>query len=495
MTVISCRLHRRKRELPCRSRSAWTFALAAFLPVILLQWAAPSALADYRVHRGDVVEISVAGAASLQRRIMIDNDGKLYFPLVGELDAAGRSLAQLRQQIRDRLVSTHAFANPDVTVGVAEYRPVYVAGDVAKPGAYSYRPGMTVRDAIALAGGVGRTASSDPFDAQDRRDALLIEFARLEIHTARLRTELAGGTKLRTGGVRGNATIAPFLAEFAEMEGQQLKSDQDDFSNEKAHLARLIETTQEQVSALLAEEAQQRSALAQQQHDGARVEALLRRSLVQISRVEEERRALAAAQTQFFELKARLAQARRDLEGYARQLQKLQDRQKVDIIKQLEAATGQLATVKVHLASLGERLRDAGSSAPQSLRDGDRQQEFAIFREERGKQRRVAAEEGTNLLPGDTLEIARPRALGPQGLALGTPLSYSAAGVSGTATADRGDRAKATPPASPAASRRSEALLPPPSVLRRWRAGNERSALQRNRDFDPGSGDDFTSAR
>ena len=468
MKTISRGRPSRKQELGRRVGWKWASALAALLSTIALLGAVAPAWADYRPHRGDVIEISVAGAAGLHRRIMIDDDGKIYFPLVGELDADGRSLAQLRQQIRDRLVSVHAFANPDVTVGIAEYRPIYVAGDVAKPGAYAYRPGMTVRDAIALAGGAGRPASSDPFDAQDRRDSLLIEFARLEIHTARLRTELAGGTKLTPGGVRADAALAPVLVEFAEMEGQQLKADQDDFANEKMHLARLIEATREQVSALVAEEAQQRSALAQQQQDGSRVEALARRSLVQISRVEEARRVLAAAQTQFFELKARLAQARRDSEGYARRLQKLQDQHQVDLIKQLEAATAELATVKVHLASVGERLRGAGSRALQSLGDGDAPQALVIFRKERDRQTHITAEEGTNLLPGDTLDIGRPRGLGPQGLALGMPVRHAG---------------------SP-----RPAAVSPPTVVLDGRAG-ERSARRRSLDLDTDIDDAPTAAR
>jgi polysaccharide biosynthesis/export protein len=405
------------------------WGLAVLWLVLLLQWAATPALAEYRVHRGDVLEIAVAGAAGLHRRIMIDDDGKIYFPLIGELTADGLSLSQLRARIHDRLVAGHAFTDPDVTVDIAEYRPLYVTGDVAKPGAYTYRPGMTVRDAIALAGGFGR---GGPLDARERYDALSVDAVRLQVRTARLRAELAGASRLDLDPLRTDGPMRPILSEFAGMEAEQLTADQNDYDNEKAHLVRLITDTQQQISALLAEQTHQQSALVQQERDAARVKALFQKSLVQIVRVEDEQRAMTNSQTQLFEVEARIAQARRDLEDYTRRLQKAAAQRKIDVLKRLEATTAELATVRIHLAALGGNAHNVGAGSEQGLWDYGPSPDVVIFRKKRGQQQRIVATEGTNLLPGDTLEVGGPTAPGAAATVSEAPLSNPAANSSET---------------------------------------------------------------
>ena len=147
----------------------------------LIQPAVTPALADYLLRPGDVVEISVSGAPDFHRRTMISDDGKVSFPLLGEIGAADLAVSQLRARVRDGLAARKAFDNPDVTVEIVEYRPVYVSGDVAKPGAVPYRPGMRVRDAVAVAGGLdvmqlrGRDVLVQAVEARGEYEKLLIE--------------------------------------------------------------------------------------------------------------------------------------------------------------------------------------------------------------------------------------------------------------------------------------------------------------------------------
>jgi len=109
------------------------------------------ARADYVPQRGDVLQIMVSGVPALTQRLAVNSDGKIVFPIIGEIEAADMPLAELRQRLQDLLVARNVVRQPDVIVSVAEYRPIYLSGDVLRPGEYRYRPEMTVRQAVALA--------------------------------------------------------------------------------------------------------------------------------------------------------------------------------------------------------------------------------------------------------------------------------------------------------------------------------------------------------
>jgi polysaccharide export outer membrane protein len=462
--------------LPAMRRPWWVAGLATLWVVFLAQSTAISASADYRIHRGDVLEISVLGAPELHRRIMIDDNGKIYFPLAGELEVAGLSLSQLRQQLHDRLAANHTFHNPDVTVDVAEYRPVYVTDGVAKPGAYPYRPGMTVRDAIAIAGGYGRDMPLEGIDARDQYDALSISFVRLQIHIARLRAEIAGRTEIDLKGLLTNTVMPQVLSEFADIESQQLKTEQDDYNKETTHLQRLIKETQDQISALTAEQAQIQSELGQQHKSAALVRGLFQRSLVPLPRVEDEQRAVSGSETQLLEVRARIAQARKDLENYAGELQRQAGKRKIAIMQRLEAAASELATIRVHLKTAGERVRYVEARRPQGLQDssdGSGVRNLVIFRNEDGNQQRIAADEDTTLLPGDAIAITAStplvsRARSPEGrVAAQMPDPPLATNPSGQGQPRDGNRLGAAaraplPPIRAAAVIKSDAVVAPP---------------------------------
>jgi polysaccharide biosynthesis/export protein len=133
--------------------------LAILLPLSLL---AASGLADaqvvapgeYRLHAGDTLDVSVWKELEMQRpAVVIAPDGNFSFPLAGQITAAGKTVAEVRQQIEAKL----AKYIPDavVTVGIAAVagNVAYVVGQVTKPGALIMNPKINVLQALSLAGG------------------------------------------------------------------------------------------------------------------------------------------------------------------------------------------------------------------------------------------------------------------------------------------------------------------------------------------------------
>jgi len=101
----------------------------------------------------DVLAIDVWNEKEITRSIPVRSDGKISLPLVGEIQAAGRTPMQLEGDIADRL--RNYITSPQVTVIVQEIHSqnFNILGQVAKPGSYSLTVASTVMDAIAAAGG------------------------------------------------------------------------------------------------------------------------------------------------------------------------------------------------------------------------------------------------------------------------------------------------------------------------------------------------------
>lgn len=112
----------------------------------------------YRLGAGDVINISVYGEEDLSRHAYrLPDSGLITFPF-GEVKASGLSLLELETRIADGFRGGYLL-NPRVSVSMEIYRPFFITGQVANPGAYPYQPGMTVRKAVSLAGGLKERAS------------------------------------------------------------------------------------------------------------------------------------------------------------------------------------------------------------------------------------------------------------------------------------------------------------------------------------------------
>lgn len=106
----------------------------------------------YRLGGGDELKVTVYGEERLTGTYPVNGNGTVAFPLLGEVQAAGKTLSEfqtlLAAELGDGLVN-----NPSVTVEVANFRPYYILGEVNKPGEYAFVDGLTVFSAVARAGG------------------------------------------------------------------------------------------------------------------------------------------------------------------------------------------------------------------------------------------------------------------------------------------------------------------------------------------------------
>ncbi|MBB3351245.1 polysaccharide export outer membrane protein [Rhizobium sp. BK049] len=117
----------------------------------------------YTLDSGDRLRITVFDQQSLTNTYTVDQAGYIAFPLIGQVPARGRTLQQLSGQIAQKLQQGY-LRDPDVTIDVDRYRSIFIMGEVGQPGQYAYVPGMTVQNAIAVAGGFSSRANQSMVD-------------------------------------------------------------------------------------------------------------------------------------------------------------------------------------------------------------------------------------------------------------------------------------------------------------------------------------------
>lgn len=107
---------------------------------------------EYRLGSGDRVRVTVFNEPTLSGEFAVDGSGVVSLPLVGEVPVGGMTLRQAERTMEARFLEGY-LRQPRVSIDVLNYRPFYILGEVKAPGSYPFVNGMTVLNAVALAGG------------------------------------------------------------------------------------------------------------------------------------------------------------------------------------------------------------------------------------------------------------------------------------------------------------------------------------------------------
>jgi polysaccharide export outer membrane protein len=154
----------------------------------------------YTVKPGDTLEISVWKEPDLKGPVLVTPDGAFAFPLVGQVDARGKTVTDLQMIVSDRL--RQYIPDPVVTVSVRDVKgnKVYVIGQVNRPGEFIVNPRVDVMQALSMAGG------TTPFAALDnimilRRTGALQEAVRFDYTDVVKGRNLQQNIELRSGDI------------------------------------------------------------------------------------------------------------------------------------------------------------------------------------------------------------------------------------------------------------------------------------------------------
>lgn len=379
---------------------------------------------DYRLVAGDVIEISAANAPDLRQRVPVQLDGTISLPLVGTIPAEGLPFSEIRNRIQLALASRVArVRTPDgrelsrmldrdeISVAVVEYKPIFVMGEVSRPGEQVFRPRMTVRQAVASAGGSlsqAARAAGNAFDGLSLQSDFMtasISIASEQARIWRIQKEL--GTKQEFDwqnvppAVSQDGTVTAIL----EIDKSFSAGRESDQSCNREFLQRSIKQMDEQIDILTEQQKKEELGLQEDTQELQRTTELYNKGTVPITRVTDARRAVLLSSTRRLQTAAQLMQVRRNRAEFSRDVEKADDQRRIELLTELREATVKLAGERARLEKIQEKIVVAGAAIPTG-QDRPSAIELIVHRRTGSTLEELNATFDMELQPGDVIEVA-----------------------------------------------------------------------------------------
>lgn len=406
----------------CFRRSIVSFFLDVGLFVAALCCSQNAARAEYRLQGGDVVEISVSGVPELRQRAPVQLDGTITFPVVGTFMVEGLEFSEVRGKIQSAVASkifrirtpdgrelSRMFERDEVAATIVEYRPVFITGDVARSGEQAFRPRMTVRQALASAGGFSAPARANAtsFDAASLRSDYItvwLSLAREHVRVWRIKTELGENIDLDKKAIPPAPVSDEVLSQIVNLEMEYRTASAADHERAKDYLRRSITEADKQALVLSEQKRAEDDGVQADTQELQKARAAYGNGMLPSPRVAEFRRAVLYSATRQLQTTNQLIQVKRSSAEFARELEKIDARRRIGLLAELQDSTVKLTGERAKLRSVEERLRLAGLKPPRPA-DSDNKADITVFRSSvNGKERR-AADPNTELQPGDVIEV------------------------------------------------------------------------------------------
>jgi polysaccharide export outer membrane protein/exopolysaccharide production protein ExoF len=369
---------------------------------------------EWRPSRDEIFEWT-----ALNDQFTIGAGGELSLPLVGGVDAAGTTPSELGHVISQRLMQHMGLARqPDVAVEVVQFRPFYMVGQVMQPGEFPYRPGLTVLQALSIAGGLRTREENlarlerEVIAGKGDVDLLKLNYVSLLARKARLEAEQRGMNEVvfpkqltdrqEDSTVRlmmdqersvfsarrdGMATQARALKELKEF----LVKETDSLEQQLTFFDTQIELVQKELSGV--------SSLVSKGFTAAQREMSVQRDMAQIQSSR------LAAETAL--LRARQETSRTDIS-----ILELQNQRMNEVATALRETQMQLDEITRKADTAVQLLHDSEMTAPRLLalrsQAANAQPKYTIVRLTAQGGTELTATESTEVQPGDTVKVEIP---------------------------------------------------------------------------------------
>jgi polysaccharide export outer membrane protein/exopolysaccharide production protein ExoF len=360
---------------------------------------------EWRASKDEVYEWS-----TLKENYIVGPSGTVSIPLAGEIRASGLTTRELGnaigEKLKDRLGMVEA---PDTAVEIVQYRPFYIVGQVDKPGEYPYRPGITVLQAISVAGGMQRVNDMGLFRLS--RDSIGSR-GELAITMAQTRNMLA--RKARLEAELNSATDISFPKELTDHADDQsvkilLEQEQTIFATRRRALDTQISAL-EHLKSYLNKEVE--SLTAQVQTETTQMD-LVNKELSSVSSLVE--RGLSSAPRQLLlrlRLQTSVVKAQQDISKTDIEIVDARNKYNSEVTVELRATQAALEELKDKAETTAKLIYESEVTAPQFIHDRMNSRKMQpilkIVRDTNGTSSELYVGETTEVLPGDTIKVEMP---------------------------------------------------------------------------------------
>lgn len=387
----------------------------------------PALAEDYLVGPQDKLRIEVvewrATTASifewspLSGVFTVSTSGNLSMPILGNIAVGGKTVEQIADEVSEKLQKSVGLQQrPSASVEVAEYRPFFVGGLVARPGKYDYFPGLTVLQALSMAGGYARTTDRDMMglqqDVLSKRGSLQeLESERIALlaRSARLDAVLQGASEFSFPQELKEIADQPGGLHILEDEKKIFQQTRNAIEAEKQALERSKDFAAEQMDVLKSKATalQKQADLADQQL-GA-ISTLVSKGLSATNRQFGAEQFVSELQNRQLDVSMALISTQQTVSqaefriddvdaGYRLEARK----QQVDVRDRLTAIEEKLRTVR---AQIGTIELYAPQAAALAELDADEPLVTIIIRNKDGELTRLDVDELAEVLPGDVVQV------------------------------------------------------------------------------------------
>lgn len=349
------------------------------------------------------IGVKVQGLPELSGDYRINDDQTISVPVVGRVSVARMEPADLERDLAQRIARVtgrEAF----VTVEISEYRPVFVSGYVSRPGTAPWKPGLTVLQAITIAGGDFRTAGGASDNVTLRIQRAVDDQKRILAQIARLEAERAGA-----------ATIAVpdrLVARVGRKQAEELIASQKTvFESRKsannaqiAGLERAIALTRQEMDSMTGQRKRLLEQLEFRREQFTRMKQLFDRGLLRNDKMHEEQLKLADIDERLASVGVSAARANSTLVGLERELADARQKRRAEIDTELLKLERDSAQLDLEIKSFGVATAKSQFANP----DGEQRETvtYEIVRQNRNGSRTIPADRYSLLRPGDMVVVS-----------------------------------------------------------------------------------------
>ena len=385
--------------------------------------------AQYKLAPGDTVEVSIDGLPDQRSRGQIQTDGTIALPGVGTVEVGGLTPSEMQSRIETLLQSrvlrrrlpdgrdqTLVVKPGDVIASVLEYRPIYVSGDVLTPGQQVYRASMTVRQAVAVAGGFSllrarSTGVTDPADLLRDYQSLATEYVKEYFHVVRIGAELDGRDTFDQSVPNDISLPTSVVDSVVRAEAESLKTLQGDFHAERRFLEDAARKADAELVTLKEQHEDEVKGVQADEEELQRVTKLFGSGLLVSPRVTESRRALLLSSTRSLQTSVELMRLQRQRDDFVRQKERNASQRTINLLKELNDSNVHLADLRLRMLALSQKLQPLGGTGAVPVGTSDLHPEVTVVRRLGQRWDRISASVDFDVEPGDVIEVAlRPSA-------------------------------------------------------------------------------------
>ena len=321
------------------------------------------------------VQLRVNGFPELSGEYRINPDQTISIAGLRRVAVDATSLPDLELYLNERL-SANFRREISVSVEISRFRPYFVTGQVAQPGAVEWRPGLTLIQAISLAGGVSRSPTRSESDTPER--GLLTEQARAQLRfalaqIARLKAEKDGKATVDTtrvietlgDGVTPESRQA--LTTFLERQNQLLAEQRDIMRGRITRLERERELAAREFETARQQEQEIAKTVDMAQDMADRLERLKDEKIITTSRYMSQQRDLIESRVRYGESRALVERARGRVASLTREIETVQQERRAFLNDRIENLEREIAQLDLTLQDARPVQRTATQEQPPAL--------------------------------------------------------------------------------------------------------------------------------